>query len=127
MEVPGLRPKNMGFRLLQKGITSIGSITGTWCRAANKNPGRNLSRFFKVDERLTVWVNDTLPFGDGVEYPTPKQKGPTLYDLEPASIGSKHATFLVRHIRLWRDNYYTPDPTRPETQLRDSDWADSQK
>ncbi len=49
-------------------------------------------RFADVDEKLTVWVDNALPFGeDGVSYSPEKfnfASGPTVEnDLEPASVG----------------------------------------
>ena len=45
-----------------------------------------------VDQRLTLWVDDTLPFGDGVIYDGPAERGPTKEsDLAPASIGARGA------------------------------------
>src|SRR5262249_10589279 len=52
-----------------------------------KKPGSYRLRFANVDERLTVWVDGSLPFGDGVPYSPPKEGGkPTSNDLEPAGI-----------------------------------------
>jgi signal peptidase S26 family len=87
-----------------------------------KGPGNYQVRFANIDARLTVWVNNELPFGDGVEYDPPevrkdgeeieddaldKRRGPTDKDLQPASIGgSKGASVHVTHLRIWRDIYY---------------------
>jgi signal peptidase I len=64
-------------------------------------------RFANVDHRLTVWVDRSLPFGDGVPYDAPSRVGPTKNDLEPASIGSTGASVTVGKLKLWRDTYYT--------------------
>lgn len=65
-------------------------------------------RFANFDERLTVWVDSKLPFGDGVVFTPAKKFGPTAEnDLEPASIGVRDATVEVSHLQLWRDTYYT--------------------
>jgi signal peptidase I len=90
---------------------------------ALKGTGHHSLRFANIDARLTVWVDRTLPFGDGVAYPPPEirargetisdedlikqRRGPTKNDLKPASIGSKGASAKINHIRLWRDTYYT--------------------
>ena len=42
---------------------------------ALKGGGKHSVRFADVDQRLTVWVDDALPFGDGVTYPPPRRKG----------------------------------------------------
>lgn len=71
-------------------------------------PGtKHALRFANFDDRLTLWVNNTRPFDDGVIYPAPEQRGPTPNDLEPASIGTEGAKVTVTHLRVWRDTYYT--------------------
>jgi signal peptidase I len=72
-------------------------------------------RLANVDERLTVWVDGSLPFGEGddkggVNYKAPTRRGPTpVNDLErPAGIGvSRGAAVKVGKVKLWRDTYYT--------------------
>jgi signal peptidase I len=78
-----------------------------------KQPGTYQLRFANVDERLVVWVDKALPFGDGVKYETPKHYGPTKEnDLEPASIGARGGARLSVHdLKLWRDTYYTTNPS----------------
>jgi signal peptidase I len=57
---------------------------------------------------LTVWVDGSLPFGDGVTYDPPLEKGKsTGNDLEPASIGVQGAAVNIEDLVLWRDTYYT--------------------
>jgi signal peptidase I len=80
---------------------------------ALKKPGSYRLRFANVDQRLTVWVDRTLPFGDGVDYEAPRKGGRILRgpkeenDLEPASIGVRGASVSVRELKLFRDIYYT--------------------
>jgi len=64
-------------------------------------------RFANVDERLVIWVNKELPFGEGVTYQPPKERGPFKNDLQPASIGVEGAAVAVHKLSLWRDTYYT--------------------
>lgn len=80
---------------------------------ALKTAGEFQLRFANIDERLTVWVDGALPFGDGHEYAPPERYGPDdepdetkNNDLQPASIGSKGAAVQVQQMRLWRDTYY---------------------
>jgi signal peptidase I len=95
-----------------------------------RKPGKYRLRFADFDDRLTVWVDSSLPFGDGVVYEPPEQRGPTAEnDLEPASIGMQEGAVTVSHIRLWRDTYYTVNlsPSLPDAgadvNLADpSDW-----
>ena len=64
-------------------------------------------RFANFDQRLTLWVNGSLPFDEGFTYEAAEHKGPTANDLEPASIGVQGSKVTVAHLRLWRDTYYT--------------------
>jgi signal peptidase I len=91
-------------------------------------PGTHRLRFSNVDERLLVWVDSDLPFGDGVPYPPARQQGPVAEnDLQPASIGARGAGVDVRHLRLWRDTYYTLDPrSGSDARWEGDDWADPQ-
>jgi signal peptidase I len=73
-----------------------------------RGPGRFAVRFANFDERLTVWVNDALPFGDGVDADGDRSGRPDdVNDKQPAGIGFAGAGGTVRHLRLWRDTYYT--------------------
>src|SRR5262249_19852091 len=85
-------------------------------------PGTYLVRFANVDRRLTVWVDKTLPFEDGVSYGPPDD---TAFDranaLEPASIGVRGpASLSVQHLQLGRDTYYT---LYPEEGLSEDGWS----
>lgn len=72
-----------------------------------KKKGTYRVRFANFDERLTVWVENALPFNAGLTYKPPKQRGPTEFDLRPASIGVNGSNVAIEHIKLWRDSYYT--------------------
>src|SRR5262249_16744244 len=69
-------------------------------------PGTYSVRFANVDERLTVWVNDQLPFGNGCEYKPAKERGPEENDLRPARVAAQ-GDLVVDHLKLYRDSYYT--------------------
>lgn len=87
-------------------------------------------RFANVDDRLTVWVDDALPFEDGVEYEPSAQREPTAAnDLQPASVGAHDAALGVHHLKLWRDTYYTLDAGggSSDSHLSGDDWADPEK
>lgn len=89
-------------------------------------PGNHKLRFANVDQRLTVWVDEDLVFGDGVTYQAPDKADrnnlnqrvllelPTKNDLEPASVGVRGTSVKVEHLRLWRDTYYTVEPSQPD-------------
>ena len=73
-----------------------------------KKPGKYRLRFADFDERLTLWVDSALPFGDGVIYQAPGLRGPTPEnDLQPASIGVRGGAVAVTRLKVWRDTYYT--------------------
>ncbi len=93
---------------------------------ALKGGGKHTVRFADVDQRLTVWVDDALPFGDGVTYQAPEKDGKTIEgatenDLQPASVGVKGTAAAVRGLRLWRDTYYT---TALDGNPANPDWRD---
>jgi signal peptidase I len=70
--------------------------------------GWNL-RFANFDDRLVVWVNEELVFGDGqaVKMLTPSENGPTAADLHPVQIGGADVDLAVSRLKLFRDIYYT--------------------
>jgi signal peptidase I len=101
--------------------------------------------FANVDGRLTLWVDGTLPFGEGVVYQEGQEQyaPPTAEDLEPVRIGLAGGTARVSGLVLTRDIYYTNDPKPPHwdydgligdrsqlsdpaefAALRDLNWAD---
>src|SRR5262249_44698709 len=54
-------------------------------RPTSLRPGKaQRIRFANIDDRLLVWVDSDLPFGEGVAYEAGDQ-GPYANDLEPAS------------------------------------------
>jgi signal peptidase I len=87
-----------------------------------KQKGTYRVRFANVDERLTVWVDSSLPFGDGVAYEAATERGPRENDLQPANIGVQGAAVGVHHLTLWRDTYYTLRPGDADATV--SDWSD---
>jgi signal peptidase I len=83
-----------------------------------KRKGTYHVRFANFDERLTVWVDGKLPFGEGVIYDPASTRGPIVAnDLEaPARVGAS-AALSVSHLQLWRDTFYTESP-RPGSAVR---------
>ena len=65
-----------------------------------KAGGNHFLRFANVDERLIVWVDRSLPFGDSVAYPAPQESGPFANDLQPASVGVSGIALSVHHLKL---------------------------
>ncbi|MCI0463592.1 MAG: S26 family signal peptidase [Gemmataceae bacterium] len=93
-----------------------------------KAPGEYELRFANIDERLTVWVGSDLPFEEGLPYPEPSKRGPYANDLEPASLGSKGAAVEIRHLRLWRDTYYTLESGQPaDASIKAEDYSEPSK
>jgi signal peptidase I len=73
-----------------------------------KGTGTYHVRFANFDNRLTVWVDGRLPFGDGVPYDPSGDPGPVVpNDLQPARLGGQKAGVEVSHLQLWRDGCYT--------------------
>lgn len=96
-----------------------------------KSPGSYSIRFANFDERLTLWVNGSLVFGDGVEYPrswsydkkteTFINCGPTENDLQPVSIAANETAVNVSNLKIYRDTYYTlPNNLRRDRNNRNS-------
>jgi signal peptidase I len=74
-----------------------------------KGKGTYRVRLANVDDRLVVWVDNSLPFDDGVTYPPSDRVGPRAEnDLRrPASVGVRGTAVSARHLKLYRDTYYT--------------------
>ncbi len=101
-----------------------------------KKPGTHHVRFANVDDRLLLWVDHNLPFGDGARYTPAEDRGPiAANDLKPASIGARGVGVTVGKIQLWRDTYYTQmtprgngaDDADPHVELADpgsDNWGD---
>ena len=105
--------------------------------------GTHMVRFANFDAQLTVWVDGTLPFGNGVPYdpielgtkenPVSMEAirtrcGPRPNDLErPASLGGKGMGATIADVRLWRDTYYTMDVQHPDVQRLEDMLADPQQ
>jgi signal peptidase I len=113
---------------LASGECTIQRVFGQSYIVLGKQPselrtGTHLLRFANVDDRLVVWVGKSLPFGDGVAYDPPLERGPTREnDLEPAQIGVRKGGVTIRKLKLWRDNYYTIKPGFPDA--NDVNWSD---
>lgn len=90
-----------------------------------KRKGSYAVRFANVDERLLVWLDGALLFGDGIPYSAVGRRGPTENDLRPASIAARGAGVSVRRLRLWRDSYYTAHShSRSDGLPNPNDWTD---
>jgi signal peptidase I len=78
--------------------------------------GKYRLRFANWDQRLTLWVDGDLVFGDGIEFPAPpvEIRGPRFADLWPAGVGARNAKLTLRKLQVWRDVFYTyPGETVP--------------
>ncbi|HEX3869200.1 MAG TPA: S26 family signal peptidase, partial [Pirellulales bacterium] len=75
-----------------------------------------------ADDQLLVWVDGRLLTFDGpTEYDLPWQPY-TERDLSPAGIAVRGASLRVRHLRLLRDIYYTPDQNNRSGDTRRDDF-----
>jgi signal peptidase I len=73
-------------------------------------PGRYSIGFGNTDDRLTVWLDGRLLFGDGIDYdgaPLGANIKPTLADLHPASVAVQGTHVRLSDLVLYRDIYYT--------------------
>ena len=74
---------------------------------ALKEPGTYQVTFANVDNRLCVWVNDSLlDFGEKAAYSAPPNPSPQGADLSPAGISAKNLTVKIDDLLLQRDIYY---------------------
>jgi len=74
--------------------------------------------FANVDDRLTLWVDGELPFGDGRDYASHDAETisrPTVDDLEPARVAARDARIVASGLVLTRDVYYTQEPGEPDS------------
>lgn len=77
-----------------------------------KGTGRFDVCFANVDDRLCVWLNDTLiDFGDGALYEAPPNPRPQSEDLAPAGIGATDLAVVIGDLLLQRDIYYRAEQT----------------
>lgn len=85
---------------------------------AIKSKGSHEVAFANVDDRLTLWVDGRMPFGDGEVYRSTDGATflkPTDDDLEPARIGVQNAELTIGDLVLKRDVYYTQNPGEPDS------------
>ena len=91
-----------------------------------KGPGEYSLRLANFDARLTLWVDDDLPFGDGVEYPPPEilakgevideaalaeRRGPYDKNIRAGELRQPGgADVKIHHVRCRRDTYYSVSP-----------------
>ena len=99
-----------GEARLFHGTTALGPASDRIAR-----PGTYELTFANVDDRLTLWVDGALPFGDGRTYDshpgyvaTDRGRSRTGADRRPACRGRS------RHLVLKRDVYYTLDPSETD-------------
>lgn len=92
-------------------------VLGTKAGTKLKGTGTFHVRLANVDDRLTLWVDGDLPFGDGVAYEPAKNDGPVkANDLQPAAVGI-HGNAAVSKLLLRRDTYYTVNPSGSDVSL----------
>ncbi len=73
-----------------------------------KGAGKRTLIFANCDRQLYLWVDGVAQrFDASTSYPDLKNDRPTLDDLSPVGIGVKGASVAVRHIKVFRDIYYT--------------------
>ncbi|QDU78952.1 Signal peptidase I V [Polystyrenella longa] len=64
-------------------------------------------RFANVDNRLVLWVNDSVvTFDQPLTYDTPGFPGPRERDLVPAGIAAREVNVVVSDLKIQRDIYY---------------------
>jgi signal peptidase I len=72
--------------------------------------GKHSISFANVDQRLCLWIDDSLVEFDGnTEYPLPAHPGPGDVDLAPVGIAANGCQLKVSGLLLQRDVYYRSD------------------
>ena len=97
-------------RLLRIAVGDSNETVLATKRTGLVRPGRYSLGFGNTDDRLTVWLDDKLVFGDGVDYDGPaldEAQKPTAADLRPASIAVQGTHVRLSDLVLYRDIYYT--------------------
>jgi signal peptidase I len=99
---------------LAKGELSLFHETaalGTTVRPELARPGTHDLVLANVDDRLTLWIDGSVPFDEGRTFEPPNRNGtPTAADLEPVRIAARGAAVEVNSLVLKRDIYYTLEP-----------------
>jgi signal peptidase I len=73
--------------------------------------GSHRLRFANFDNRLTLWIDGELVFGDGVDHRASPPDHNHSNNKEPARFAARGgAKLAVSHIQLWRDTFYTQHP-----------------
>lgn len=82
--------------------------------ASSKKPtpfrgvGKHTVAFFNFDDRLEALVDgERIEFDSDGRYAPPAETIPTAKDLFPAAVGGVQVKLAARHLRIWRDIYYT--------------------
>ncbi len=87
-----------------------------------RGAGTHRFKFANVDDRLVLWIDDTLvPFGEAAEYARPQLEGPDVGDLSPAGIGLKGAKGTVSELLLRRDIYYRAERIADDDRFSERD------
>ena len=119
------------FELIEGGVSNRAEFDLAKQSAAIYHDGKELGKiafnfrpdsahgvvFANVDNRLTLWVDGTPIFGDGLTYNDPdpnKHPDPTIEDLSPVRIAAKGSAVEVSDLVLKRDIYYTLNPGRSD-------------
>jgi signal peptidase I len=97
-------------------LTSGADVFETVAQTAFKGAGTHEVRFANVDGRLTLWVDGSLPFGDGWSYNDGARTAvaPSKLDLEPVGVAARSAKIQVSDLVITRDVYYTQFPNRSD-------------
>lgn len=94
------------------GDSSAPEIVMATAQTSMKGPGTYNLRFANVDDRLCLWINDSLwnaglvPFGSGAEFDAPPNRRPQESDLKPAAFAAQGLNVKVSGLLLERDIYY---------------------
>jgi signal peptidase I len=91
-----------------------------------RQPGKYRIGFANFDERLTLWINGSLPFGEGLSFPGPstEDRAPRAGDARPIAIAARNAALKVSKLRIFRDIYYTRSARNEPPEYEALHWPD---
>jgi signal peptidase I len=104
-----------GLATVLRGDEPLGPAAPTGLNA----PGVYTVAVSNVDDRVTLRVDNRLPFGEGISYGEAAAEpslasAPTAADLEPVALASLGGDVSVRDLVLLRDIYYTIHPSHAD-------------
>jgi signal peptidase I len=91
-------------------IGGLGQFRST-AATSIRGPGRYNLMFSNIDQQMLLWVDRRVVAT--LDYPKMDDHDPQDEDYSPVGIGTRGVAMEARHVKVWRDIYYTPDRNWP--------------